>query len=394
MDRKAAGVLEKLKGWFFSLRSREKDPITLYLVLTLAGAAMIAAISFWIYNRTHLFDDYRVIESVTENDVEGTQYAMLGNRIIKYSHDGVFCVTASNSTEWSTAYSMQTPVSDICEHTMVIAEQQGEQVYLVNTKGVLGSFRTSLPIMKAKVSSKGVTALVLGDHDVTWINLYTPDGAVIASVKTTLKDSGYPVDIALSANARKMMVSFVGEEDGVLTGKVVFYDFSSADASDESHVAGSASYPGTVFPEVYFAASQTAVAVADDGYAVFSMGRRITEKRRVTFHEEIISSFHDDINIGFVFRSTDPDKKYRMAVYNLNGKETMQTEFNDEYTAIRMEDGEILLQNASDLYIYRTSGKPKLAVAYDKEVLYFDSLSGLRKYRVITDNSMDRIRIR
>ena len=50
MDRKAAGVLEKLKGWFFSLRSREKDPITLYLVLTLAGAAMIAAISFWIYN--------------------------------------------------------------------------------------------------------------------------------------------------------------------------------------------------------------------------------------------------------------------------------------------------------------------------------------------------------
>ena len=375
-------------------RSGERDPVTLYLLITLAVAAVIAAVSFWFYNRTHLFDDYTVLQSVEESDVEGTQYAMLGKNVIKFSHDGVFCVNTSNSTRWSTAYSMQTPVCDICGHTMVIAEQQGDQVYVINAKGILGSFKTTLPIMKARVSSSGVTALVLGDTDATWINLYSADGAVLASVKTTLADSGYPLDAALSPNARQMMVSFLGEEDGALTGKIAFYDFSSADASDESHRAGSASYPGTVFPEVYYADSKTPVAVADNGYIVFNAGRKITEKRRVDFQEEIISTFHDAKNIGFIFRSRQSDMKYRMHIFNLAGKETMQTEFDFDYAAVRMDKGEILLQNASNLYIYRTSGKQKLSVAYKKEARYFASIAGLRKYLVITEKSMDRIRLK
>lgn len=394
-----AAITGKLSEKLKSLTARfgrrgEKDQVTLYLLVTLAAAGLIAAISFWFYNRTHLFDDYTVLQSVEENDVEGTQYALLGKNVIKFSHDGVFCVTTSNSTKWSAAYSMQTPVCDICGHTMVIAEQQGDQVYVINTKGVLGSFRTSLPIMKARVSSSGVTAVVLSDTDATWINLYSVDGAVLASVKTTLQASGYPLDIALSPNARQMMVSYLMEEGGVLTGKIVFYDFSSADASDDSHRAGEASYPGTVFPQVYYADSKTPVAVADNGYVVFNSGRKITEKKRVDFHEEIISTFHDDENIGFIFRSRQSDMKYRMQIFNLAGKETMQTEFAFDYSDVRMENGEILLQNASDLYIYRTSGKQKLSVAYKKEARYFDSISGLRKYLVITETSMDRIRLK
>ena len=37
-------------------------------------------------------------------------------------------------------------------------------------------------------------------------------------------------------------------------------------------------------------------------------------------------------------------------------------------TSVRMENGEILLYNASNLFIYRTSGKQKLKVTYEKEV--------------------------
>ena len=82
-----------------------------------------------------------------------------------------------------------------------------------------------------------------------------------------------------------------------------------------------------------------------------------------------------------------------MSVYNFLGKETMHTQVNFAYEGIRMENREILLYDASGMHIYRTSGKEKFAVSYGKEVLYFTSLPGARRYLVITESSMDRIRI-
>ena len=75
-------------------------------------------------------------------------------------------------------YSMQAPIADICDGTMVIAEQQGTQVYIVNRDGLLGNFETQIPILKARVSRQGVVALVLQDDTVTWVNLYQADGTL------------------------------------------------------------------------------------------------------------------------------------------------------------------------------------------------------------------------
>ena len=383
----------KIKGLLIP-GSEEYDPITRYLLLLVLAGLIIAAVSFWIYNRTHLFDEYDIKSSAQEQDVEGTQYAMLSGRVIKYSHDGIFCVDTDNETLWSTAYTMQTPICDICQNTMVIAEQQGTQVYVVNSKGVIGSFKTSLPILKAKVSAGGVVALVLKDSDVTWVHLYDKDGAQIVSVKTTVSVSGYPLDIALTPNARRMMISYLGEEEGELTGRIAFYDFSQASAADETHLVGSISYPDTVFPDVYYADAQTPVAIADDGFAVFSVGRKVEEKVRVSLDEEIISVFYDKNNVGFVLPSYRVDTRYTIAAYGYNGKRAMEADFNYEYTGIRMEDGEILLYDASNLHIFRTTGKPKLSVAYGKEVEFFTSLRGLRRYLVISENSMDKIRLK
>ena len=54
---------------------------------------------------------------------------------------------------------------------MVVADQQGTDVYIFDEKGQKGQFETLLPIEKVKVARQGVVAAVLTDEDVTWINL-------------------------------------------------------------------------------------------------------------------------------------------------------------------------------------------------------------------------------
>ena len=383
---------EKLRNWFYGVKSGE-DMVSRYLLLTILIAVVIALLSFWFYNGSHVFDTYTVTASAEKNDVDGTLYRMLDKRIIKYSHDGVFCVNTSNEVEWSAAYTMSTPVCDVSGKMMLIAEQQGNQVYVINRSGIAGSFRTSMPILKAYITPRGLVALILGDGDVTWVNLYDSNGTQIVSIKTTVPDSGYPLDLAMTSDGKRMMVSFLGQEEGSMAGKISFYDFSSASSSDESHLVSTLVYKDTIFPDVFYGDGETPVAVADDGFIVFSGKKRYSEKERVTLSREIVSTFYDEKNVGFVFESDETDVLYDMFVYNLNGKETMHTQVDFPYEGIRAENGEILLYDASGLHIYRMSGREKLSVTYGREVQYFTHLSGSRSFLVITDRSVDRIRI-
>ena len=138
----------------------------------LASLIVIIAGSFFLYNQLHVFRDYVITASKSVEAVSGTKYLSVGKKLYRYNSDGVSCISRTGDTEWSVTYSMQAPIADICDGTMVIAEQQGTQVYIVNRDGLLGNFETQIPILKARVSRQGVVALVLQDDTVTWVNLY------------------------------------------------------------------------------------------------------------------------------------------------------------------------------------------------------------------------------
>ncbi len=369
-----------------------EDQATRRLLGTILLAALASLICFWFYNRVHTFDDYSVSASAKVDDIDGTQYRKLGENLIKYSTDGVFCVDLNNEIKWSQAYTMQTPICDMGGKYMVIAEQQGTQVYTLTAKEPTGNFKTELPIISAHIAENGVTALVLGDKDVTWINLYQTDGTLLASVKSTVKGTGYPLDVALSSNAKKMMVSFLGESGGALTSRICFYDFSSND-TEEDRMVSQTEYQREIFPDVSFVDGKTPVAISDAGFVTFSTGRKPAEKKKVEVDKEIVSTFYDEENIGFIYHSKDPVQKYDVEVYNYHGKKVMASSFNYEYENVKMENGEILINDPKELHVYRTSGKQKLNVVYKKEVNYFAYLPGYHKYLVITDNSLDQIRI-
>ena len=387
LQRQPSGLMARLRGKI----SLPGDSVTRGLLGMIVMTLLAAMLGIWFYNSVHLFDGYRIVHSSEEHDVEGTRYAMLGESIIKYGHDGVFCVDTENKPAWSIAYSMQTPVCDICSGTMVIAELQGKQVYVLNESGQLGSFEVPMNIRKARVGSNGVTALLMDDGDVSWISLYDRTGNQIASIRATIEDSGYPIDLAITPNARHMVVSSVSTEGGTLEGVLSFYDFSSSAA--ERHLMQTLAYANEMFPEVFYASGQTPVAVGSEGFVVFTGGKRPTQKTLVSLEREIVSCFHDGSNIGFVYRSDDGTVKYDMEVYSISGKRAMQASCGFEYTGVGMSDGEILLYDTSHLYVYRASGRQKLAAEYEKEVRYFAPTPGLRKYLIITQDSMDRIRI-
>ena len=63
---------------------------------------------------------------------------------------------------------------------------------------------------------------MLTEEEVTWINFYDTTGGEIAKMRTTVKESGYPMDIALSPDGMKIMVSFLWPDQDGLKTRVAF----------------------------------------------------------------------------------------------------------------------------------------------------------------------------
>lgn len=373
--------LERNRKWKFRRRA----------ALLVLAACVIGG--FTLYNQLYTFTDYVIADSIENTVSSGTRYEAVGKNIYRYNSDGISCVTRKNELVWSITYNMQAPIADVCGETMVVAEQQGNQIYVVNEDGLVGNFETLLPILKVRVSKQGVVAAVLQEEDVTWVNLYQADGTSIANDKTTISESGYPLDVDVSPDGEKLAVSYLGVKEGMIQSSVVFYHFGAAGQTMENHVVGSESYQETVLPEIYFISNSKAVAVADNGFVVFTGRDEPKQSASVEFEEEIISSFHDEDRIGFLFRSTEEGYGYRMELYNYHGKRKASRDINANFDEVKMENGQILMYSDRGCDIFTSSGRKRFSSAYEKTIEDIFYFSEFRKYLVITEDSFDRIRI-
>lgn len=373
------------------LRRRRQRRLVLWGIVI--AVVVCAVAGFYLYNRLHTFRDYVISRSIENTMTSGTQYESVGKYLYRYNSDGVSCVSRSNEVQWSVTYSMQAPIVDVCGTTMAIAEQQGTQVYVVNEDGLAGNFETLLPILKVRVSKQGVVAVVLQDDDVTWVNLYDADGDAIASNKTTISDSGYPLDVDLSPNGEKMAVSYLEISQGVMTSDIVFYNFGSGGNSANDYVVSSESLAGSVVPEVYFIDNSNAVAIADDGFVVFKGANALEKAVECWFDDEIISCFHEDDCVGFLFNASDGGNTFRMELYNYKGKQTASAGVDASFDEIKMENGQILMYTSSACSVYTEEGRLRFSSSYEKEIVDIFFFGEFRRYMIITQDSFDRIRI-
>lgn len=64
---------------------------------------------------------------------------------------------------------------------------------------------------------------------------YDTAGNILVEHKTSLAGSGYPVDVALSANGQMMQVLYLYTQDGRIEGRLHYYNFGDAGKDKTDH---------------------------------------------------------------------------------------------------------------------------------------------------------------
>ncbi len=356
-------------------------------VILIAGGA--------IYRHVRVFHTMKVLDVQERQDDNATEYVTLKSYRLKCNPNGVTCVNKRNEVVWNTTFTMQRPIVDKCDDIVAVGSQRGNEIYLFNEDGLVSNFTVDHVLTKMHVTKHGDVAAVLEDGQVTWINVYDKWGKLLIRNKTTMEESGYPLDMDISANGYKMMVSFLGVNDDI-ESRVAFFNFSAVGQDNEGKLVNEQRFSGNVIPQVKFMEGDYAIAFRDNGVTIFR-GQQIPEEcNSIWIEQEIISEFSNEKYFGIVTESDEEDRehKFKMVIYRENGSRCGSVYFNFEYTNIVMNDDQIILYNNTSMRIYSITGKLQFSGNYDKQILKVIPTSSSRKFNILTNDSVDLIKIK
>ncbi|MCH4191655.1 MAG: DUF5711 family protein [Butyrivibrio sp.] len=363
----------------------------------LLSAALVCAVLVVIYIqwRDKTYSEAKVLKTVKETGLENASVVPLGNNILQYSKDGMSCMSSGGAVKWNQTFEMQSPMVHTCEDAVAVGDYNGHLIYVADSQGPLGEIDTNLPIRNFCVASQGVVAAVLDDTNVTWINLYDTSGNTLANIKTTMKDSGYPIKVSLSPNGQLLCVSFLYAKDGTMKDSIAFYNFGSVGQNETDNYASGYDYDGVVAPVVQFMDGRTSYAVSDDRIMFYS-GDQVPESQAENLFQDaqVKSVFGNDKYVGIVFANNTADGTYRLQVYNTSGKLVLTKYFNLEYTDILFSGNQFVIYNESQWQLCAMDGTDKYQGNFGDSLKSIIPTSSRNRFTLVTQSAIEEVELR
>lgn len=377
----------------FEKKLRDHKISTLYRLGIVAVIVLILLGSAYYNYQNQVYSDYDVSKEITYSEAQSARYLDFNGNILRYSQDGASAFNINNDMIWNETFEMQNPVADSCGDYVALGDYMGTTIYVFNSEGLKGTIDTSTPLRSFSISGTGNVAVVMEEDDVTWIKMFDSNGVNIASDKTTMAKSGYPVRIDLSDDGILMSVSHLFVDSGVLSSSVAFYNFGSVGQNEIDNLVSGYSYTNTIVSYVKFMNSDTTFAVGDDRFVIYKGAQKPESTYEKLISEEILSVFNNDQYVGLVFDDSTRDNKFRIEVYNDEGNLVCTQGFDVDYNNITFYKDLIIAYNSEECEIYNMSGLKKYSGSFEKSAIIMlpESKS---KYLVVSGDCMKELKLK
>ena len=377
---------EKIKSHKFTLFYRG------VLVIVLIAAVTAALYVQW---KNKIYTQMNVLASADISIAQGSSLLPFSGHLLTYSKDGAACMDIKGNDVWNQTFEMQNPMVDICQNVVAIGDYNGRNIYVMDTNGVIGTITTNKPVRSFHVAANGIVAAVLDDTDTTWIYLYDVRGkeTELAWIRTTMKESGYPVSVSISPNAQLVCVSYLYVDSGQVKSSVAFYNFGDVGQNSTNNYVSGYDYLNVIVPFTAFMDNKSMFAVSDDRIMFYGGAQKPVSIAENLTDENVQGIYYGDEYVGLVFHSTDGDNKYRLDVYHRSGELAQSIGFDMEYSDILFHEDQIIIYNESECCIYNIDGVEKYSGQFEKSALVLIPQSGAYRYMIVTPDSVDTVEL-
>ena len=360
-------------------------------IMLLIFLALIAVASVYIYrlfNKNYKsFEVMNTIDNVVESN---TKYLSYGNSVIKYSRDGATALDKNGNLLWNGSYEMNQPIADVCGNYVVVADAGGKNLQLYDRTGAAGGITTIYNIVKAEVSSKGVVAVLTEDEKNNYISIYDIDGTELADIKTNMAEDGYPIDISLSEDGKKLITSYLSVKSGEPVGITTFYNFGEVGQNWTDRTMGSYLFDNTIVPKIEFVNNEVVCVFKEDSFLIFPYMEEPGDPKEIKLDSRIRSVFYNKSYVGVVLEGSESGSEQLM-LYNLEGKKILDKRIEFNYNNIYMADKEIIMYDNNSCIIMKLNGTVKFKGSFDTNIDAIYPINGIDRYFLISGSQITRI---
>lgn len=394
-SKKQKEIIDKEQKSMDHMLARHRH-VKIYTALIILALLALSAIILYISWKTKVYIDYEVVQQTEWTKSADSKCMNLAGALFTYSNDGMSCTNTKGKVIWNQTYEMQAPMIRTCKRTVAVGDYNGRNIYVASTQGILGTIETTMPIRDFCVSSNGIVAVVLDDSTVTTIYLYSSTGEAgkpLASFKTTMSQSGYPIAIDISDDGTQVAVSYIKADDGKVSSSIGFYNFSAVGQNYTDNLVSGYGYSDAVVPMIHFMEDNAVFAVADNRLMFFK-GRQKPESISDTLiSDEIQSVFYDENHVALVFFNPTGETTYRMEVYDTNAKKTNEITFSTEYTDIQFDSAAIIIRNDNECLIYDWDNRLKFEGTFMERMLCLLPMGNISRYTIVTEGAIQLIEL-
>lgn len=372
------------------IRHRRRTRI---IIICIAVAVIIGVVAFCLVKRKSVYATYTTENSVTRKDSSASEYFKFGDGYVRCSKDGVAAFSYNGTQLWNKSYEINKTGIDICGSYMVVADIDGNEVYLFNTDGFVNVINTAMPIIQANVSGQGLVVVSLKDTEATYINMYDRDGGKLYNIKSTISGDGVPVSMSVSDDGRKLLVSFVSVKGMEFNTSVVVYNFGEVGQSaNERIVAGYDTYGSQLVSKVEFISRDIAVAFGENVISFFKVGEYSKLIKDVPVDNKIEKIFYSADKVGLIV--LDENNNRQLEVYNTSGDKILSYKPDENYAFYGFTENNIIMYSGKKCCIINTKGRELYSETMEYDISQMISLGGDKEFLLITAKTIDKIKFK
>ena len=392
LERFAPRKKEDQRDWKEKLVKHRAQIATRVLVFVVV--LVLAALFFYIRYINKEYTTYEVLSRVDNQVVTGAKVEPLGDKFLIYGNDGAKCIDNKGEVVWNVTYEMQNPKIDIDNNVVGIADYNGSTIHMMNTESVLGEINTGMPIRLFKVSAKGLAIAVLDDSKTAPIYIYGADGEQKAFFSTTMRNSGYPISICISDSGYLVGISYLYEDASSYKTNIAFYNFGEVGQNKTDNLVSGNTYANAIVPCIEFVGNSKAVAVADNRLMVYSGDEIPTSTGEVLLQDEIQAVYFGEEYVALVNNNTEGDERYRIDIYNGNGKCEDTLFYNEEYTEMFFHDDRLIIYGPEYCLIHNVNGIDKYKGELGPGALAVLPTNVSNRFVVVTSDAIETIELK
>ncbi len=364
-----------------SEKPASKKRIIFILIPIVLGCALLAVGGYLLYR--HITSPYTSYEVVyTENVVmgESTDYIPYIEGYLRVSRDGAEAVDSDGLRLWNVSYSMNSPVVAVCGKYASVADLGAKLLYLMDGDGGLSKLEMPYKIEEVECSLAGVTAVRMNDGSDDYIRLVDISGNLLAELKTVEDKDGFPVDMALSSNGKKLVTSYLTVDGEKAAGSLTFYNFGNVGKNYVNNVTGIFKFD-TVVPAVKFLGENRLCAFFDTSIQYFSFEEVPKEGKKLEFTERILNVYASETGVAVMQENTTEGFVSHTEAYDTTGNMIFESNSSNELSGVMFYGKNLLFYNEFACQILNRDGI----------VVYNGNFGGLTADLLLPGNGKDRL---